>query len=70
LPGKYFNKGLPQGAAPSTILSLLSLSHWHSELEEKGIKLLMYADDGFLYSDSPFEPFAPQNLEFEKSKSR
>lgn len=30
----------------------------------------MYADDGFLYSDKPFEPFAPKNLEFESSKSR
>jgi hypothetical protein len=56
--------GLPQGAAPSTILSLLALSDWYKELQDKGIKLLMYADDGILYSDEPFEIFPPKGFEF------
>lgn len=63
-------KGLPQGAAPSTILSLLALARWAKQLKEKNIKLLMYADDGFLYSDVPFKPFSPKDFEFEPSKSR
>jgi hypothetical protein len=62
------DKGLPQGAAPSTTLSLLALTPWYRELGAKGIKLLMYADDGFLYSDEPFEPFAPPGLEFAVEK--
>lgn len=62
------DKGLPQGAAPSTTLSLLVLVPWAKELEKRGIKLLMYADDGFLYSDVPFEPFPPKGLEFAEEK--
>jgi len=63
-------KGLPQGAAPSTILSLLALAEWYKELKEQGISLLMYADDGILYSDEPFEPTPPDTLEFAEEKSR
>jgi len=70
LPSDAINKGLPQGAAPSTVLSLLALSEWAKELEEKGIYLLMYADDGFLYSENSFEPFSPKDFEFEPSKSK
>jgi len=61
--------GLPQGAAPSTILSILALADWFKELSSKGIKLLMYADDGMLYSDNEFEPFPPQKFEFAEEKS-
>jgi hypothetical protein len=61
-------RGLPQGAAPSTTLSLLVLSPWHRKLEKEGVKLLMYADDGFLYSDTPFIPFPPEGLEFAEEK--
>lgn len=64
------DKGLPQGAAPSTILALLALAEWHKELEKKDIKLLMYADDGFLYSNQAFEPFPPEGFEFAENKSR
>jgi retron-type reverse transcriptase len=64
------NKGLPQGAAPSTILSILALSDWYKKLEKKGIKLLMYADDGLLYSDKNFHPFPPEGFEFAEEKSR
>jgi hypothetical protein len=63
------HKGLPQGAAPSTTLSLLALAPWFEELKKKDINLLMYADDGFLYSDEPFEPFEPVGLEFAPEKS-
>lgn len=63
-------KGLPQGAAPSTILSILALADWYKELKSKGIKLLMYADDGILYSDEPFEPSPPPGFEFAEEKSR
>jgi len=63
-------KGLPQGAAPSTVLSLLALSAWEQELRAKGISLLMYADDGFLYSDKPFEVFPPRGFELAEEKSR
>lgn len=62
------DKGLPQGAAPSTTLSLLVLIPWYRELNDRGIKLLMYADDGFLYSDYPFEPFPPEGLSFAEEK--
>jgi len=67
--GMNLKAGLPQGAAPSTILSLLALSDWYKELQEKGIKLLMYADDGILYSDEPFEIFPPKGFEFAWEKS-
>lgn len=69
VPEKSLDKGLPQGAAPSTTLSLLVLVPWFKELEKKGIKLLMYADDGFLYSENKFEPFPPKGLEFAIEKS-
>lgn len=62
------SKGLPQGAAPSTTLSLLALVPWYKALQSKGINLLMYADDGFLYSDVAFEPFPPDGLEFALEK--
>jgi len=61
--------GLPQGAAPSTILSILALADWFKELKSKGINLLMYADDGMLYSDKEFEPFPPEKFEFAEEKS-
>jgi len=67
--GMNLKAGLPQGAAPSTILSLLALSDWYKELESKGIKLLMYADDGILYADKPFEVFPPKGFEFATEKS-
>jgi len=63
------HKGLPQGAAPSTTLSLLALVPWAEQLKAKNIGLLMYADDGFLFSDEPFEPFEPVGLEFAPNKS-
>lgn len=62
-------KGLPQGLNTSPILSILTLTTWHKELKAKGIDLLMYADDGILFSEVPFEPFAPKNQEFSKEKS-
>jgi len=62
------DKGLPQGAAPSTTLSLLALCPWYESLSEKNINLLMYADDGFLYSDIPFDPYPPEGLEFAEEK--
>lgn len=58
------SKGLPQGAAPSTTLSLLALVPWYKELKAKGLNLLMYADDGFIYGDKPFEPFSPKGIDF------
>jgi len=67
--GMNLKAGLPQGAAPSTILSLLALSNWYKELQEKGIKLLMYADDGILYADEPFKVFPPVGFEFASEKS-
>lgn len=64
------DKGLPQGAAPSTILSLLALNSWYEKLKKMGIKLLMYADDGFMYSDREFNPIPPDGFEFAESKSK
>jgi len=63
-------KGLPQGAAPSTILSILALSDWFKELKKKGINLLMYADDGLLYSEEEFKPNPPTGFEFALEKCR
>lgn len=73
--------GLPQGAAPSTILSLTTLIEWHKELQVKGVNLLMYADDGILYSDEKFDiemekiwkqdkVKPPKGYEFAPEKSR
>jgi len=63
-------KGLPQGAAPSTILSILALSDWFKELKKKGIGLLMYADDGLLFSDEEFKPYPPTGFEFAQDKCK
>lgn len=63
-------KGLPQGAAPSTILSILALSDWFKEMKKKGINLLMYADDGLLYSEEEFKPNPPTGFEFALEKCR
>jgi len=68
--GLNLKSGLPQGAAPSTVLSLLALSDWAKNLEENGIGLLMYADDGLLYSKDDFTPKAPEGFEFADEKSR
>jgi len=67
---EQMTKGLPQGAAPSTILSLLALSDWYQSLKAKGIELLMYADDGIMYSDQDFTPTPPPGFEFAEDKSR
>jgi hypothetical protein len=62
-------RGLPQGAAPSTILALIVIAEWAHGLAAKGIKLLMYADDGLLYSDKEFTPESPPGFEFAMEKS-
>jgi hypothetical protein len=62
-------RGLPQGAAPSTILSLIVQSEWYDELAKKGINVLMYADDGIMYSNTHFDPFPPAGFEFASDKS-
>lgn len=51
-------KGFPQGASISAFLSIMLLSMVHPP---RGVKLLMYADDGLLYSNEKFDP-----IEFEK----
>lgn len=38
--------------------------------KEKNIGMVMYADDGILYSTSKFEPSPPSNLKFYEGKSR
>lgn len=62
--------GLPQGLNTSPILSLVVLKKWVEKLEEKGIKVNMYADDGILYANEPFEPFSPERIPFNEEKSR
>lgn len=62
-------KGLPQGAAPSTILSLLVQSDWYNQLRSKNINILLYADDGIMYSNEEFNPFPPEGFEFATDKS-
>jgi len=68
--GLNLKAGLPQGAAPSTVLSLLALSDWAENLKSNGIGLTMYADDGLLYSEHDFTPKAPEGFEFAEDKSR
>lgn len=63
-------KGLPQGLNTSPILSILTLEDWVQSYRAKGVKLLMYADDGIIYSDKPFEVYPPEGIEFNDSKSR
>lgn len=69
-PPRVLNKGLPQGAAISPVLSLLALVDWKHQLKQAGINLLMYADDGILYSDRDFKVFPPRNFELAEEKSR
>lgn len=66
---KELAKGLPQGAAISPVLSLLSLVDWKRKLLEQGIGLLMYADDGILYSNEDFTAFPPDGFEIAPEKS-
>lgn len=61
--------GLPQGLNTSPILSLTILVEWVAKLEAMGLKVLMYADDGFIYSNKKFEPFAPEGIPFNVEKS-
>lgn len=61
--------GLPQGLNTSPILSLITLTKWVQELKEKGIGVNMYADDGILYSNEPFQPFSPSQTPFNEEKS-
>jgi hypothetical protein len=63
------NQSVPQGLNISPILSILTLKEWYTLLKDRGINLIMYADDGIMYSNKPFEPyFAPYLIE-NKEKS-
>jgi len=62
--------GLPQGLNTSPILSIITLIEWKNQLKEQGINLVMYADDGIMYSDKPFTPFPPDFVEISEEKSR
>jgi len=48
--------GVPQGGNMSPLLSMLGLSRLESLVKSQGAKLLMYADDGLIYSKHPFDP--------------
>lgn len=50
-------RGLPQGLNTSPILSISTLIDWYKELKNRNIELLMYADDGLMYSNEPFDPY-------------
>lgn len=52
----YSSQGVPQGSPLGPLLSLLVLTNWLKEQEEKGIDTGTYADDGLLVSDEYFEP--------------
>lgn len=62
--------GLPQGLNTSPILSILTLLDWYHMLRDRGIQLIMYADDGIMFSNENFEPYFPPSLipNLEKSK--
>lgn len=65
-------KGLPQGLNTSPILSILTLTRWKEWLDKNHINLIMYADDGILYSDNEFDPeqLSKGWVDFNTSKSR
>lgn len=44
-------KGLPQGLSTSPILSIFTLKDWYKKLKRVNNNLLMYADDGLIYSN-------------------
>ncbi|HYT40826.1 MAG TPA: reverse transcriptase domain-containing protein [Methylomirabilota bacterium] len=50
----YRSCGLPQGFALSPLLSVISLIVL-DELEMKGVKYVMYADDGIFYSNKDID---------------
>lgn len=48
--------GVPQGANTSPILAILALRELYEVVEMCGLKMVMYADDGIIYSNEPFDP--------------
>jgi hypothetical protein len=49
------HRGVPQGANTSPLLAILVLTKLDELVKKAGHKLLMYADDGIIYSDSPID---------------
>jgi retron-type reverse transcriptase len=68
-------RGFPQGAAISPLLSILSLTRPNKSPLPKGVEIVMYADDGIVYSDRPFteevvrEYFGGYGIELSPEKS-
>jgi hypothetical protein len=60
-------KGLPQGLNTSPLLAISTLIEKFKELKSQGIGLTMYADDGLLFSNKPFDP-SWDLINIEKSK--
>jgi len=72
--------GFPQGAAISPLLSILSIRHMQEILRKEtgdpALRLVMYADDGVIYSHRPLSyevvnrAFQERGLEVEPDKSK
>jgi hypothetical protein len=63
------NRGVPQGAAISPILSMLVMEDWLKQDLPK-VRKLAYADDSIAYSDHPFKCHKPPNTGIEISKKK
>lgn len=70
-------QGVPQGANTSPLLAISFLGELHKWAKRKGHELIMYADDGIIYSDQPidaedlFDNFyiSALGIEFNREKS-
>jgi hypothetical protein len=47
------HSGVPQGGNTSPLLAILALLPLFDRVKELGHKIVMYADDGIIYSDKP-----------------
>lgn len=70
----YRVRGIPQGAPTSPVLATLTL---HGSILDRGVKTLMYADDGIYYGDIGDTPLITPNsgmvtagISFNLEKSR
>jgi len=56
IEGNKYYLGVPQGGNLSPLLAILGLTTLYRLVKECGADIIMYADDGLIYSNKPFNP--------------